>query len=87
MMSYLNTNIIPGEFGKVFTTDARKEKDLLKIKNAIKKIHGIQDVEINKNVFPIEFTIYSKSVVSHKKIENEVKRFGFHTIPKSVFKV
>jgi hypothetical protein len=86
-MSYLTKNIIPGDYGKVFSTDAQKEKDLIKIKKAILKIPGIVEVDINTNVFPAEITIHSKFVVSTETVENEVKRFGFHAIPKGVFEV
>ncbi len=86
-MSYLTKNIIPGDHGKVFSTDAKKEKDLLKIKKAILKIPGIKDVHVDMGVFPIEIAIQTKSVVSVETVENEVKRFGFHAIPKGVFEV
>lgn len=86
-MSYLTKNIIPGEYGKVFSTDAKKEKDLLKIKKAILNLYGIKDVLVDINVFPIEITIQTNSVVSVETVENEVKRFGFHAMPKGVFEV
>lgn len=86
-MSYLTKNIIPGEMGKVFSTNAREKKDLLKIKKALNNIPGIEDIQINLKVFPVEITIYTKSVVSIETVENEVKRFGFHAIPKGVFQV
>ncbi len=79
-MSYLTKNIIPGDFGKVFVTDAKKEKDL-------DKISGIQDVIVDKSIFPVEIIIHSRSVVSVETVENEVIRFGFHAIPKGVFEV
>ena len=86
-MSYLTKNIIPGDFGKVFVTDAKKKKDLDKIQKAILKISGIQDVIVDKSIFPVEIIIHSKSVVSVETVENEVIRFGFHAIPKGVFEV
>jgi len=86
-MSYLTKNIIPGDYGKVFSTDARKKKDLDKIQKAILKIPGIQDVIVDKSKFPVEIIIHTRSVVSIKTVENEVKRFGFHVIPKGVFQV
>ncbi len=86
-MSYLTKNIIPGDYGKVFSTDARKEKDLVKIQKAILKIPGIQDVIVDKSIFPVEIIIHTTSVVSIETVENEVKRFGFHASPKGVFEV
>ncbi len=86
-MSYLTKNIIPGEYGKVFSTDAKKEKDLLKIKKAILNLYGIKDVLVDMTIFPVEITIHTNSVVSKESVENEVKRFGFHIVPKGVFEV
>jgi len=86
-MSLLTENIIPGNYGKVFSTDAKEEKDLLKIKKAIEKIPGIKDAIINFEVYPIEITIHTTSLTHIDKVENEVKRFGFHAIPKGAFKL
>lgn len=86
-MSYLTKNIIPGKIGKVFSTDAKEEKDLVKITKALLKLPGVKDIDINQNVFPVELTIHTDSVVSVEIIEDEVQRFGFHAIPKGVFDV
>ncbi len=86
-MSLLTENIIPGNYGKVFGTDAKEEKGLLKIKKAIEKILGIKDTIINFEVYPIEITIHTTSLIHIDKVENEVKRFGFHAIPKAVFEL
>ena len=86
-MNLLTEHIIPGNYGKVFSTDAKKDKDILKINNAIKKIPGIKDVIINKDVYPIEFTILTTSLIHIERVENEVKRFGFHAIPKGAFEL
>lgn len=86
-MCLLTENIIPGKYGKIFSTDARDEKDLFKIKKAIEKIPGIKEVVLNQNVFPVEFTIRSKSLVDVERVENEVKRFGYHALPKGFFEL
>jgi len=87
MMSLLTENIIPGNYGKVFGTDAKEEKDLLKIKKAIEKIPGIKDAIMNFQVYPREITIHTTSLIHVDKVENEVKRFGFHAIPKGAFEL
>lgn len=87
IMNLLAENIIPGNHGKVFSTDAKKDKDILKMITAIKKIPGIKDVIVNKDVFPIEFTILTTSLIHIETVENEVKRFGFHAIPKGIFEL
>ena len=86
-MILLTENIIPGNYGKGFGTDAKEEKDLLKIKNALEKIPGIKDAIINFEVYPIEITIHTSSLIHIDKVENEVKRFGFHAIPKGAFEL
>lgn len=86
-MSLITENIIPGNYGKVFSTDAKEEKDLLKIKEGIEKIPGIKDVIINFDVYPIEFIIHTTSLIHIDIVENEVKRFGFHAIPKGAFEL
>ncbi len=87
MTSLLSENIIPGKRGKIFSTNAKKSKDLLKIKNAILAITGVKDVIFNMEVFPKEFIVYTTSLVKVEDIENEVKRFGFHAIPKGIFQL
>ena len=81
-MSLFTDHVIPGDHGRIFSTNANKEEDLLKIKNAILSISGIKDVIANMDVFPKEFTIYSTKLVKIEEIENEVKLLGFHVIPK-----
>lgn len=86
-MNLLTENIIPGNYGKVFSTDAKKEKDLLKIKVAIENLPGIKDVILNKDVFPVELTIHTNALVHIDVVEKEVMRFGFHAIPKGSFEL
>lgn len=86
-MSLLSENIIPGNYGKVFGTNAKEQKDLERIKNKIQSIKGIADVKINYEVFPREFTVYTSSLVKINDIEDKVKLTGFHAIPKDSFKL
>lgn len=86
-MNLLAENIIPGNYGKIFSTDAKEEKDLLKIKDAIENLSGIKDVIFNMDVYPIELTIHTNALVHIDIVENEVKRFGFHAIPKGAFEL
>ncbi len=86
-MNLLKDNIIPGNHGKIFGTNAVEKKDLLKIKNALYNMPGIKDVVINMEIYPKEFTIYTSTLVKVEDIENEVKRLGFHAIPKSLFEL
>lgn len=86
-MSFLSENIIPGNHGKVFGTNAKSKQEMEKIKSAILNIDGIVDVIINDDVFPLEFTIHSSKIIKIDDIENVVIETGFHTIPKELFKL
>jgi len=84
-MSLLSDNVIPGNHGKVFGTNATDHENLEKIKDAILVIDGIKDVIIKEDVFPRELTVHTTQLVSIKDIEDAVIKVGFHTIPKHHF--
>ncbi|WP_027137309.1 heavy-metal-associated domain-containing protein [Gaetbulibacter saemankumensis] len=84
-MSLISENIIPGDYGKSFVTDAKEDKDLERIKKAILRVEGIKDVEINYGVYPKEFTVHTSKIVTLKAIENEINAIGFHAVVKSLF--
>ncbi len=84
-MSLLSENIIPGNHGKIFGTNAKEKKDLERIKNKVLLLTGIKEVKINLEVFPREFTVYTTKLVKVEDIENKVKLTGFHAIPKDLF--
>ena len=86
-MSLLSENVIPGNHGKVFGTNAMKENELADIKIKLLKLEGINDVVLNAEIFPREFTIYTNKIVSIADIENAVKSAGFHAIPKETFEL
>ncbi len=86
-MSLLSENIIPGNCGKVFGTNAKDPKDLQRIKNKVLPLKGIKDVKINLEVYPREFTVYTSKLVKVEDIEEKVKLTGFHAIPKELFEV
>ncbi len=81
-MSFLSEHVIPGNYGKIFSTDAKKEKYLLKMQETFLKIHGIKEVIINPKVFPYELEIHTNKVVKIEDIENAAKTIGFHAIAK-----
>jgi copper chaperone CopZ len=83
-MSLLTDNIIPGEHGKVFGTNANEEIELIQIKNSLLKVDGITEVSINNSIFPKEFTVFTNKVISIENIEKVVKSIGFHAIPKEL---
>jgi methionine synthase II (cobalamin-independent) len=80
-MSLLSENVIPGNYGKLFGTNATEEEDLLYIKSRLTEIDGVTKVEVNSKIFPREFTVYTSKVVSVDEIEDLVKLTGFNAIP------
>ncbi len=80
-MSLFTDNVIPGNHGKLFGTNAIEEKDLMDIKNSLLEMEGIKNVVLNTSIFPREFTVYSTRIMRVSEIENKVKSIGFHAIP------
>lgn len=81
-MSLITENIIPGNQGKVFGTNAMKENDLAEIKKSLLTIDGIKEVQLHLDIFPKEFTVFATKMIPIATIENKVKTVGFHAIPK-----
>ncbi len=86
-MSVLSDNVIPGNYGKIFGTNAIEDADLMEIKTSLLKLDGIKDVLLNTEIFPREFTVHTNKMVSITAIENKVKSVGFHAIPKDLFEL
>lgn len=84
-MSLFSENVIPGNHGKIFTTDAVNEADLQRIVNRIQKIEGIKDVLVDTTDLPVKITVHTTSLVQIDLIQKEVKLTGFHIIPKKLF--
>ena len=83
-MSLLTDNVIPGDHGKIFGTNAKEDSELTAIKESLLKMDGVTQVHINNAVFPREFTIFTSKVISVAEIERQVKSIGFHAVPKQV---
>lgn len=86
-MSLLSENVIPGNHGKTFGTNAMSHQDLVKIKESISHIDGIKDIIIEEDKFPRDFIIHTNAIVSVKEIQDAVIKVGFHAIPKSLFEL
>lgn len=84
-MSFLSDNVIPGNHGKVFETNATFKFDLNTIKRKVMTLDGIKDVSLNENVFPKEFTVITSKLINIKVIEDSVSSIGFHAIPKEMY--
>lgn len=81
-MSLIDDNVIPGDEGRIFGTNAVNEKDLLAIKTAIEELNGIKDVVLNQVIFPREFTVHTINLIAITDIQKKVRQAGFHAIPK-----
>jgi hypothetical protein len=86
-MNFLSETVIPGNYGKVFGTNAKVDIDLDRIKSKVLSIKGIKDVIINAEEFPKEFTIHTTTLVKIKDIQDAVKSIGFHALPKGLFEL
>ena len=86
-MSLLSDNVIPGNHGKEFETNATEHSDVLKVKEAMASVSGVKDVILDEDVFPKKLTTHTDAIVSVKDIENAVNKTGFHVIPKSLFEL
>ncbi len=84
-MSVLTENVIPGNHGRIFGTNASSDEEMEKIKSFLTKVDGVKDVVIVEGVFPREFIVHTTKLLSVVIIENEVKRLELHAIPKGWF--
>jgi len=84
-MSLISENVIPGNHGKVFETNAKELEDLELIKNAALRVDGVEKVIIDADTYPKQFTVQTSKLVEVISIENEINKTGFHAIPKSIF--
>lgn len=86
-MSLISDNIIPGEHGKIFGTNAKEIDDLKKIQHEILKVDGVTEVILNPQAFPREITVHTSKLVEVQSVENAALETGFHVIPKKLFKL
>ncbi|CAG5077229.1 heavy-metal-associated domain-containing protein [Parvicella tangerina] len=84
-MSLIDDNVIPGNHGTIFETNAKEDHDLERVKMLIEQVDGVKDVMVNKEEFPITLTVHTSKLVKIIDIENEAKKSTFHVIPKSIF--
>lgn len=84
-MSFLSENVIPGNYGKIFETNAKESSELEKLKSSILHVEGIRDVILNLETFPRELTVHTEKVVRIDDIEKAALEAGFHAIPRTLF--
>jgi hypothetical protein len=84
-MSVLTENIIPGDGGKVFATDAKTTQHLKAIRTKLMELKGIEDVHIDFKIFPREFTVHTSRLIPITEIQQIPMKMGFHMIIKGPF--
>lgn len=84
-MSLISENVIPGDHGKIFETNAENQNDLEQIKKAVLRIEGISDVLLNNDVYPREITVLTTSFVNVEEVAQAADQAGFHVLPKALF--
>ncbi|WP_435132077.1 heavy-metal-associated domain-containing protein [Formosa sp. A9] len=81
-MGVLLDNVIPKNHSRTFDTNATDQKDLIKIKQAILRIKGVDTVELKTSGFPVRITVTASKMVEIVKVEEAVNDLGFNIIPK-----
>lgn len=84
-MSFLSEHVIPGNYGKKFTTDAKDQDDFIKIQDSLMELDGIKDIVFEKTNHPVVFIVHTNKVVSVKDIEDCVKQLNLHAVPTGPF--
>ncbi|MEO6348263.1 MAG: heavy-metal-associated domain-containing protein [Aquaticitalea sp.] len=84
-MTFISENVIPGNYGKKFTTDAKHPEDFKQIEEALMRLDGIMDVIFIEGSKPTVFVIHTNKVVSVSIIEDKVKELDLHAIPTGPF--
>ncbi len=84
-MSLLTANVIPGNHGRIFTTNASTDAEMKKIQNIVEEVDGVKAVIIIEEVSPREFIVRTSKLVTVRAIEDAVNRLDLHAIPKGIF--
>lgn len=81
-MGVLLDNVIPSNHSRTFDTNATDHKDLIRIKQAILRVKGVDKVELNTTNFPVRITVYVEKMIEILQVEEAVNDLGFNVIPK-----
>ena len=84
-MTVITENVIPGNHGRIFTTNASNDSEMEDIKVVIEKIEGVKDVVLIKEVYPKEFIVHTTKLINNDIIEGAVSDLGVKAIPKGIF--
>lgn len=84
-MTVITENVIPGNHGRIFTTNASNDSEMEEIKVVIEKIEGVKDVVLIKEVYPKEFIVHTTKLINNDIIERAVSVLGVKAVPKGIF--
>lgn len=84
-MSFISENVIPGNYGKKFTTDANSPEDINQIKEALMSLEGVKDVIFEEQSNPTVFIVQTHQVVTVEDVKNKVKVLNLHAVPTGPF--
>ncbi|TYC16184.1 heavy-metal-associated domain-containing protein [Bizionia gelidisalsuginis] len=84
-MTVITENVIPGNHGRIFTTNASSEAEMEELKSIVEKIDGVKDVVLIKEVYPKEFIVHTTKLIKNNVIEKAVNELKIKAIPKGIF--
>lgn len=84
-MTFISENIIPGNYGKKFTTDVDEPSEKTKLEAGLMEVDGVKEVVFEDDVYPLEFTVYTNHVVNITDLQDKAQELGFHMFAKGPF--
>lgn len=84
-MTFITENIIPGNYGKKFATDADDPAEKERLKEVLMEIDGVTDVIFDDGKHPLVFTIHTNKVVNISKVQDKANELDFHVIAKGPY--
>ncbi|WP_066219123.1 hypothetical protein [Formosa haliotis] len=84
-MEILLDNVIPENQGRTFTTNASEHKDIIKVKQAVMAVEGVESIVFKDVVFPKQFRVEVSKMIEVRFIEEAVNDIGFNARPRDFF--
>ena len=81
-MDVLLDNVIPEDHPRTFTTNASQHKDVIKIKQAVMAVDGVESVEFLDVIFPKQFKVSVSKMIEVRFVEEAVNNVGFNALPR-----
>ncbi|CDF78622.1 conserved hypothetical protein [Formosa agariphila KMM 3901] len=81
-MEILLDNVIPEDHPRTFTTNASDHKDVIKVKQAVMALEGVESIEFLDVVFPKQFKVSVSKMIEVRFVEEAVNEVGFNAIPR-----